>query len=86
MFVVILQEQLLKQSPFILESGLLFETGIDVSSVREVPSFVCFHHKLLQEYSGSYFLERFLRKVKNVKVILLLGTLKLKLLVKNLQK
>ena len=74
-FFILLKEQLLKQSPPILDLGLLFETGIDVSSVRELSSFVCFHHKLLQEYSGSYFLERYLRNVNNIKVLFLLSTL-----------
>ena len=63
-----LQEDLDSISPRIMKLGLLFETGADVASVRQRPTFVCFSHKLLQEYSGSYFLSKFLDTVPNIQV------------------
>ena len=66
--LILTQAELLRTSPDVLKLGLLFETGVDVASVRELPIYLCFQHKLLQEYSGSYYVNRRLEHSPDVKV------------------
>ncbi len=47
-----------------MELGLLSETGADVASVKERPTFVSFPHKLLQEFAAARFIARRLERVK----------------------
>ena len=52
-----------------MELGLLYETEMDVASVHERPTYVCFKHPLLQEYSGAYYIEKRLQAAPSVKVM-----------------
>ena len=62
------QDELMRWSPLLLKLGLLFDTGVDVGTVRELPTFVCFQHKLLQEYSGAYHVSQRLERAQDMKV------------------
>ena len=52
-----------------MKLGLLFETGIDVASVKERPTFVTFQHKLMQEYAGGYYVQQTLEKSTDIQVL-----------------
>ena len=52
-----------------MKLGLLYETEMDVASVHERSTYVCFKHPLLQEYSGAYFIEKRLQEAPSVKVL-----------------
>ena len=67
-YLLWIQDELVQVSPDIMKLGLLFETGIDVTSVAERPTFVTFQHKLLQEYAGGYFICKRLEKSSDVQV------------------
>ena len=52
-----------------MKLGLLYETEMDVASVHERSTYVCFKHPLLQEYSGAYYIEKRLQEAPSVKVL-----------------
>ena len=62
------QDDVEEQSPDILKLGLLFEAGVDVATLGTAVTYLCFQHKLLQEYSGSYYITKSLEKTTDIKV------------------
>ena len=66
--VIPLQNELEKKSPLLLKLGLLFETGTDIASVRNMPTFLSFQHKIFQEYSGACFVTKILENSKDMQV------------------
>ena len=66
---IFFQEELEKKSPLLLKLGLLFEIGTDTASIGNIPTFLSFHHKIFQEYSGAYFVSKTLEKSQDIKVI-----------------
>ena len=52
----------------LLKLGLLFETGIDTATTRKQPTYLSFHHKIFQEYSGAYFACQRITNSENIKV------------------
>ena len=65
---LLLQEELEIAAPNITRLGLLFETNIDVASVREQPTYVSFPHKLMQEFSAALFITDSLNEAENMTV------------------
>ena len=59
------QEDIDAASEDIMKLGLLSVSGSDSMSITELPAFVNFGHKLLQEWFGAYFIEKSLQKVGN---------------------
>ena len=55
-------------APNITKLGFLFETDIDVASVREQPKYVSFPHKLMHEFAASLFMTHTLKEAKNMTV------------------
>ena len=55
-------------APNITRLGLLFETEIDVASVREQPRYVSFPHKLMHEFAAALFIAKTLQEAQNMKV------------------
>ena len=53
-----------------MKLGLLFETGIDVARETDQSTYVSFQHKILQDYAAAYYIEKCLRKSKNIQVII----------------
>ena len=62
------QDDVEEQSPDILKLGLLFEAGVDVATLGTAVTYLCFQHKLLQEYSRSYYITKSLEKTTDIKV------------------
>ena len=62
------QDDVEEQSPDILKLGLLFEAGVDAATLGSAVTYLCFQHKLLQEYSGSYYITKSLEKTTDLKV------------------
>ena len=57
------QEDIDAASEDIMKLGLLSVSGSDALSITELPVFVSFGHKLLQEWCGAYFIEKNIQKV-----------------------
>ena len=60
--------QLDKISPYVFKLGLLFQAGLDDTSLDFPPSFFQFNHVILQQFSGAVFVSRILSQSTNVKV------------------
>ena len=59
------KEEIDPASDDIINLGLLSVSGSDSMSITELPVFVSFGHKLLQEWCGAYFIQKNLQKVGN---------------------
>ena len=57
-FFVIQQEELEQKLPAIMKLGLLIETFTDVATVKEQRKYVCFVHKIFQDYTAGYFVAK----------------------------
>ena len=68
MFSSLLQEEVIKKSPALLELGLLFETGFDEPHAKESSTFMSFQHKSFQDFTSSFFIKKRLEKTDNMKV------------------
>ena len=64
-FVFVIQDEVEKKSPMLLQLGLLFETK---TSVFEKSTFVTFQHISFQEYTSSLYISKRLDRADNVKV------------------
>ena len=64
-----MQEDLGRKCPDVLKLGMLYETGIDVASIKGRPTYLSFQHKMLQEFAGSVFIQQSLHKSTDAKVI-----------------
>ena len=63
--LLVLQEEIDAASEDIMKLGLLSVSGSDSMSITELPTFVSYGHKLLQEWCGAYFIEKNLQKVSD---------------------
>ena len=61
-FLVFQQDELETKLPGIMKLGLLFETSTDAATVKEQRSYVCFVHKMLQDYAAGYFVAKSVEK------------------------